>query len=126
IHSPAHGFPYSHMMWLLRKPSESRERSKRYAADVSKIWHCRLWERSWLYVLPHLAVATTPYLTLGWAGLLWCLDVPMLVIYNVTWSINSICHMLQFGYRSFDTSDHSRSNFWIGAIGFGEGYHNNH
>jgi stearoyl-CoA desaturase (delta-9 desaturase) len=50
----------------------------------------------------------------------------MLVIYNVTWSVNSICHMPQLGYRSFDTSDHSRNNFWIGLIGFGEGYHNNH
>jgi stearoyl-CoA desaturase (delta-9 desaturase) len=50
----------------------------------------------------------------------------MLVIYNVTWSVNSICHMRQFGYRSFDTSDQSRNNLWIGVLGFGEGYHNNH
>src|SRR6266566_9013423 len=54
IHSPVHGFPYAHMMWLIRKPPEFRERSKRYAADVSKIWYCRLWEHSWLYVLPQL------------------------------------------------------------------------
>ncbi|PYJ12763.1 MAG: hypothetical protein DME93_06125, partial [Verrucomicrobia bacterium] len=27
---------------------------------------------------------------------------------------------------SFDTSDHSRNNFWVGVAGFGEGYHNNH
>jgi stearoyl-CoA desaturase (delta-9 desaturase) len=79
-----------------------------------------------LYILPHLALALTLYFTLGLAGMLWCLYVPMLVIYNVTWSINSICHMPRFGYRSFDTSDHSRNNFWIGVLGFGEGYHNNH
>jgi stearoyl-CoA desaturase (delta-9 desaturase) len=58
--------------------------------------------------------------------MLWCLYVPMLIIYNVTWSVNSICHMPQLGYRSFETSDQSRNNFWIGVIGFGEGYHNNH
>jgi stearoyl-CoA desaturase (delta-9 desaturase) len=115
------------MMWLIRKPPEFRERSKRYAADVSKIWYCRLWEQhSFLYVLPHLTLALTLYFTLGLAGMLWCLYVPMLVIYNVTWSINSICHMPRFGYRRFDTSDHSRNNFWIGVLGFGEGYHNNH
>ncbi len=34
IHSPMHGFPYAHMMWLVRKPREFRERSRRYAADV--------------------------------------------------------------------------------------------
>jgi fatty-acid desaturase len=59
IHSPMHGFPYAHMMWLIRKPPEFRERSKRYAADVSKIWYCRLWENSLLYILPHLALALT-------------------------------------------------------------------
>ena len=57
IHSPVHGFPYAHMMWLVRKPPGFRDRSMRYAADVRKIWYCRLWERSYLYVLPHLAVA---------------------------------------------------------------------
>jgi len=34
--------------------------------------------------------------------------------------------MPRFGYRSFDTSDQSRNNFWIGIGAFGEGYHNNH
>jgi stearoyl-CoA desaturase (delta-9 desaturase) len=34
--------------------------------------------------------------------------------------------MPRFGYRSFDTSDHSRNNYLIGVVGFGEGYHNNH
>jgi fatty-acid desaturase len=126
IHSPMHGFPYAHMMWLVRKPAGFRERSKRYAADVRKIWYCRLWENSALYVIPHLCVATALFFTFGFAGMLWCLYVPMLVIYNVTWAVNSICHMPQFGYRSFDTSDYSRNNYFIGVLGFGEGYHNNH
>ena len=114
------------MMWLVRKPPGFRERSKRYAADVRKIWYCRLWENSALYVLPHLAVATVLFFTFGFAGMLWCIYVPMLLIYNVTWAVNSICHMPRFGYRSFDTSDHSRNNYLIGVVGFGEGYHNNH
>ncbi|MEY2487661.1 MAG: sn stearoyl-lipid 9-desaturase [Verrucomicrobiota bacterium] len=126
IHSPVHGFPYAHMMWLIRKPPQFRERSMRYASDVRKIWYCRLFERPWLYVIPHLAVAATLWFLLGPTGMLWCLYVPMLIIYNVTWSVNSICHMPQLGYRSFETSDQSRNNFWIGVIGFGEGYHNNH
>src|SRR5580765_1598720 len=92
IHSPLHGFPYAHMMWLIRKPDGFRERSKRYAADVQKIWYCRLFERSWIYVLPHLVVAITLWLTLGVVGMLWCLYVPMLIMYNMTWAVNSICH----------------------------------
>src|SRR5207244_9579152 len=112
--------------WLIRKPPDFRERSLRYAADVRKIWYCKLWEHSGLYVLPHLSVAAILYFTLGGVGLLWTLYVPMLVIYNFTWAVNSICHMPGLGYRSFDTSDQSKNNFWIGLGAFGEGYHNNH
>lgn len=126
IHSPLHGFPYAHMMWLVRKPAGFRDRSLRYAADVRKIWYCRLWERPLFYIIPHLIVAALLYVTLGGAGLLWCLYVPMFVIYNFTWAVNSVCHMPSFGYRSFDTTDHSKNNFWIGLGAFGEGYHNNH
>src|SRR4051794_33169327 len=105
IHSPIHGFPYAHMMWLVRKPPEFRERSRRYAADVTRIWYCRLWENPVLYILPHLIVATSLFFAFGFSGMLWCLYVPMLFVYNVTWAVNSICHMPSLGYRSFDTSD---------------------
>jgi fatty-acid desaturase len=86
----------------------------RYAADVRKIWYCRLWEKPYYYIIPHLIVAATLYLTLGGVGLLWCLYVPMLVVYNFTWAVNSICHMQSVGYRTFETSDHSKNNFWVG------------
>jgi fatty-acid desaturase len=114
------------MMWLVRKPPGFRDRSLRYAADVRKVWYCRLWERPYLYVIPHLAVAAVLYFTFGGVGLLWCLYVPMLIIYNLTWAVNSICHLPNYGYRSFETSDQSKNNFWIGLGAFGEGYHNNH
>src|SRR5258708_9022002 len=65
IHSPVHGFPYAHMMWLIRKPPEFRERSKRYAADVSKIWYCRWFDRPCIYILPHLFVSRLPSATLS-------------------------------------------------------------
>ncbi len=126
IHSPMHGFPYAHMMWLVRKPPQFRERSRRYAADVQKIWYCRLWENPAFYILPHLIVAGSLFFAFGFSGMLWCLYVPMLFVYNVTWAVNSICHMPSLGYRSFETTDESRNNFWIGLIGMGEGFHNNH
>ena len=75
---------------------------------------------------PHLALAALLYSTLGLAGMLWCLYVPVLIIYNCTWAVNSICHMKQFGYRTFETSDESKNNFWVGLGALGEGYHNNH
>jgi len=126
IHSPIHGFPYAHMMWLAAKPPEFRDRSLRYAADVRKIWYCRLWERPYFYLVPHLLVAGVLYAALGPIGMLWCLYVPMLFIYNFTWAVNSICHMPSFGYRRFETSDQSKNNFWVGLGALGEGHHNNH
>jgi len=126
IHSPLHGFPYAHMMWLVRKPESFRVRSLRYASDVRKIWYCKILETPAFYVIPHLIVATILYFTLGGAGLLWTLYFPMLVLYNFTWAVNSICHMPNVGYRSHETADASRNNFWVGLGSFGEGFHNNH
>ncbi len=77
-------------------------------------------------VIPHLVVAALLYSAFGFAGMLWCLYVPMLVTYNVTWAVNSICHMPALGYRTYETSDHSKNNFWVGLAAFGEGFHNNH
>ncbi len=43
---------------------------------------------------------------------------------HVTWAVNSCCHV--FGFRSYQTTDHS-TNFWpIGLLALGEGWHNNH
>ena len=70
IHSPIHGFPYAHMMWLVRKPEGFRDRSLRYAADVRKIWYCRAWEKPYFYIIPHVITAAVLYLTFGWVGLL--------------------------------------------------------
>ncbi|MEO7933082.1 MAG: acyl-CoA desaturase [Chthoniobacterales bacterium] len=126
IHSPLHGFPYAHMMWLVRKPESFRLRSLRYASDVRKIWYCKILETPMFYVVPHILVALTLYFTLGGAGLLWCLYFPMLVLYNFTWAVNSICHMPSLGYRTHETTDASRNNFWVGLGSFGEGFHNNH
>lgn len=40
--------------------------------------------------------------------------------------VNSVCHVPQFGYRNFETSDESRNVWWVGLLALGEGWHNNH
>jgi len=57
-------------------------------------------------------------------GLLWGGLARIFLVHHVTWSINSICHL--WGSQPFRTGDHSRNNFLFGALGFGEGWHNNH
>lgn len=57
-------------------------------------------------------------------GLLWGGLARIFLVHHVTWSINSICHL--WGRQPFRTGDQSRNNFVFGALGFGEGWHNNH
>jgi stearoyl-CoA desaturase (delta-9 desaturase) len=57
-------------------------------------------------------------------GLLWGGLARVFLVHHVTWSINSICHL--WGRQPFRTGDQSRNNFVFGALGFGEGWHNNH
>jgi stearoyl-CoA desaturase (Delta-9 desaturase) len=72
-------------------------------------------------VLVGLAI---PYLVAGWTGFLWGGLVRIAVGNHLTFAINSVCHT--FGSRSFDTRDASRNNWFMGVIGLGEGWHNNH
>jgi stearoyl-CoA desaturase (Delta-9 desaturase) len=58
------------------------------------------------------------------SGLLWGGLARIFLVHHVTWSINSICHL--WGSRPFQTGDQSRNNFVFGALGLGEGWHNNH
>jgi len=97
-----------------RKPPEFRERSMAFtAADVSKIWY-------WPLVRTSIDLHPAPSLPSPLrSSRLWvvpecygCLYVPMLVIYNVTWSVNSICHMpAARDTVVFDTSDRAENNF---------------
>ena len=41
-----------------------------------------------------------------------------------TWLVNSASHM--WGYRNYETTDDSRNNWWVAAVTYGEGWHNNH
>jgi len=60
----------------------------------------------------------------AWHGLMWGGGVRLFATYHFTSAINSVAHV--FGYRTFDTGDTSRNNFWLGLITLGETWHNNH
>ncbi|MBY0403852.1 MAG: acyl-CoA desaturase, partial [Cyanobacteria bacterium] len=43
---------------------------------------------------------------------------------HITWLVNSVAHV--WGYRTYETGDTSRNNWWVAILTFGEGWHNNH
>ncbi len=58
------------------------------------------------------------------SGLVWGGLARIFLVHHVTWSVNSLCHL--WGAQPFRTGDQSRNNFLFGALGLGEGWHNNH
>ena len=60
----------------------------------------------------------------GASLLVWGAIVRTVLVWHITWSVNSVTHL--WGYRNYETDESSRNNVLIGLISNGEGWHNNH
>jgi fatty-acid desaturase len=147
VHSPLVSFLWSHVGWMvLRDPAErSLGAYAKYAYDIlSDPFYMKL-EKRFLWFKIYLVHAlmfftagplvaiiarlltgawTVDGLQLGLSLLVWGVLARTVLVWHVTWSINSLTHM--FGYRSYDTHDHSRNNWLVAVLSSGEGWHNNH
>ena len=122
------GMVWSHVAWMFRAPPADVER---YARDLRADRALALVDR----LFPVLAVislmlpfgvawAVTGSLSAaGWA-LLWAGAVRVTVLHHVTWSVNSLCHVL--GSRPNATRDHSANIGALAILSMGESWHNNH
>jgi stearoyl-CoA desaturase (delta-9 desaturase) len=129
-HSPRDGGWWAHMLWWMRFDPVLDEPMlrRRYVVDLSKDqFHCALQRYQ---VLPPLVLAGL-LVMLGqlWGGvglswLVWGIFVRTTLTYHATWLVNSAAHM--WGYRSYETKDHSTNLWWVALLSFGEGWHNNH
>ncbi|GEL18798.1 acyl-CoA desaturase [Pseudonocardia asaccharolytica] len=124
----AKGFFWSHVGWLFERRKTNYERfipdllADRAVRRVSKLFGL------WVAVSLILPAALGGLLTWSWAGVLtgffWGGLVRTGLVHHVTWSINSICHMV--GRRPFRSRDRSR-NFWpLAILSMGESWHNLH
>lgn len=118
---------HSHIGWLFGKTDVRMK----WVTDLAKNEVLRKLNRMYLWwillglLLPALAAfAIEGTVRAAFLGFLWGGLIRLLAVFHVTWSINSVCHI--WGYRSFETSDHSRNNWFIAWISGGEGNHNNH
>lgn len=64
--------------------------------------------------------------TNGWQTLVWGFVLATVLLYHVTFSINSFTHLAFSGSRRYATTDHSRNVWWLAIPTFGESWHNNH
>lgn len=133
-HSPViHGFLRSHLLWFLmnRNFQTRHEKVKDWRRFPELVFLDRFDSLiPMLFALSLVAFGTflnaaMPELgTSGLQMLVWGFCISTVACYHATYTINSLSHM--FGYRRFDTPDHSRNNPLLALITLGEGWHNNH
>ena len=120
-HSPVVvGWWHGHLGWLFAR--DQLRPQYNLVRDLTKypelVWVDRLW------VLPPLLLAAACYLADGWSGVVYGFCVTVVLIFHVTFAVNSFGHL--FGAQRFDTGDGSRNSFVLGFLGMGDGWHNNH
>jgi fatty-acid desaturase len=131
-HTPRDGGLWSHILWMCvkRDPRELAGHVARWAPDLDRDPAMHFIDRTFL--LWHAAMGIG-LLAAGWllfgpftgvSWLLWGMAVRMVIVFHVTWLVNSATHM--WGYRNYTTGDDSRNLWWVGLLAFGEGWHNNH
>lgn len=134
LHSPTlHGFFWSHLGWLFCRSATDPEYSN--VQDFAKYPEIRWLDRhTWVAygslalllwgVGEGLRTARPEWGTSGLQFVAWGFFVSTLLVYHVTFSINSLMHL--FGSRRYATADTSRNNPVLAILSFGEGWHNNH
>ncbi|MBA8822805.1 stearoyl-CoA desaturase (delta-9 desaturase) [Saccharopolyspora lacisalsi] len=124
----AKGFWYSHMGWLFER---NLTNSDRFAPDLIKdngLLRVNKLFPVWTLASFALPAVLGGLITWSWWGALtaffWAGLVRVSVLHHITWSVNSICHMI--GERPFKSRDKA-ANFWpLAIISFGESWHNSH
>jgi len=142
-HSPLVSFAWGHFGWVF---TQNRDHDvilhyERYARDLLRdpfymSLERGLW-RLWIY-LTHAALFFLAGLVVGWWStgsvasglrlgsslLVWGVLLRTVLVWHITWSVNSIGHI--WGYRNYSTADASRNNWLVALLSNGEGWHNNH
>jgi stearoyl-CoA desaturase (delta-9 desaturase) len=124
----ARGFWHAHMGWLFNR---DRTNARRFAPDLLADRDIAAVDRQFvLLTVTSLGIPALLGGLLSWSwwgaltAFLWGGLVRVGLLHHVTWSINSICHMV--GRRPFGTRDRSANVWWLAVLSFGESWHNLH
>jgi stearoyl-CoA desaturase (delta-9 desaturase) len=119
-HSPQNGFWWSHVGWILCDKFGASRHDK--IRDFAKYPELRFLDKhDWI---GPWTLGVICYLIGGWSGLLIGFFASTVVLWHVTFTVNSLAHV--FGRRVYDTPDTSRNSVLVAVATGGEGWHNNH
>ncbi|MEU4804240.1 acyl-CoA desaturase [Actinosynnema sp. NPDC023587] len=124
----ARGFWHAHMGWLFGRDTTN---VARFAPDLEADDDIRAVDRLfplWVALSAGLPALLGGLITWSWWGaltaFLWAGLARISFQHHVTWSVNSVCHMI--GDRPFASRDRS-ANFWpLAVLSMGESWHNSH
>lgn len=142
-HSPLVSLMWGHVGWVIVRSTwhDSTNHYERYCRDVLRdryyFWCERKLHWYWVYLAHVLAFYLAGFgvgwlmtgnlagaVQLGASWTVWGALLRTVLVWHITWSVNSICHL--FGYQNYSTGDSSRNNVLAGLISNGDGWHNNH
>jgi stearoyl-CoA desaturase (delta-9 desaturase) len=130
LYGQLRGLAHAHLGWMFTDdPTPASRYAPDMVADPAMVRVAR--------AFPALCAVSLglPFLA-GWAisgslfggitAFLWAGLVRVALLQHVTWSVNSLCHVI--GSRPFTTRRHDRStNLWpLALLSFGESWHNGH
>ncbi|HSV66045.1 MAG TPA: acyl-CoA desaturase [Mycobacteriales bacterium] len=122
------GFWHAHMGWLFERDLTNQQR---FAPDLLADRDIRMVHRLfglWTAVTLLAPALMGGLVTWSWWGAItaffWASLVRVTVLHHVTWSVNSICHMI--GDRPFAARDRSANVWSLALLSMGESWHNLH
>ena len=123
-HNASQGFWWSHIGWMCydRHKFDNIERLRKYTKDINGDKFYQFLEK--YFVLNQIALGCLFYLMGGISWVVWGIFVRLVVVYHVTWLVNSACH--KWGYTNYRIADRSKNTWWVALLTFGEGWHSNH
>ena len=130
IHSPRQGgFWWAHVGWMMSMSGSPVEQRIRDLEKYSELRWTTLFQ---IPVIAGVAYFTywfgeflgPEYGTSGIQMLIWGFFLSTVILWHVTYSINSLTHI--WGKQRYNTGDDSKNSFLIALLALGEGWHNNH
>jgi sn-1 stearoyl-lipid 9-desaturase len=131
-HSPKFGLLHSLFGWML---------SGKYPEHIDPNAHCKdlvddpLYKilecggspatASLLNLIVNIIYRSALWLVFGWQIALASL-LASIMVFQIPLMLNVVCHIPKLGYKNFATRDDSVNVWWVGLLGLGEGWHNNH
>ena len=123
-HSPTKGFWWAHMGWLFAYDDliDNPVKYTRFVPELTKDPVHDWLEKYQVAIIVGFGLIL--HALGGWPFVVWGMFVRTAFVYHSTWLVNSASHL--WGYQSYQTNEGSRNNWWVAALTFGEGWHNNH